>query len=114
MYLIEWLSHTMFKVCPKRCSVVQKSFKLRLGLPKGSLQDSTFKIFKKAGFNIEDRIRTYYKVEGELANVFRDFAETIKSETLSKILRDAVASENAYVEEQNIEGEKVTLAVEKV
>jgi ATP phosphoribosyltransferase len=25
---------------------------LKLGLPKGSLQDSTFKIFKKAGFNV--------------------------------------------------------------
>ena len=25
---------------------------LKLGLPKGSLQESTFKIFRKAGFNV--------------------------------------------------------------
>ncbi|MCF8011201.1 MAG: ATP phosphoribosyltransferase [Clostridiales bacterium] len=34
--------------------------KLRLGLPKGSLQDSTFQLFKKAGFNISVRNRSYF------------------------------------------------------
>lgn len=33
---------------------------LKLGLPKGSLQDSTFRLFKKAGFNITARERSYY------------------------------------------------------
>lgn len=33
---------------------------LRLGLPKGSLQESTFRIFKKAGFNISANERSYY------------------------------------------------------
>ncbi|MEI7641147.1 MAG: ATP phosphoribosyltransferase [bacterium] len=33
---------------------------LKLGLPKGSLQDSTFNIFKKAGFNIRSTNRSYY------------------------------------------------------
>jgi ATP phosphoribosyltransferase len=33
---------------------------LRLGLPKGSLQDSTFRLFKKAGFNISANDRSYY------------------------------------------------------
>ena len=33
---------------------------LRLGIPKGSLQESTLKIFKKAGFNITVRSRSYY------------------------------------------------------
>lgn len=32
---------------------------LRVGLPKGSLQDSTLKIFKKAGFNISIGPRSY-------------------------------------------------------
>ncbi len=36
------------------------SFKLKLGLPKGSLQESTFKIFKKAGFNISIGSRSYF------------------------------------------------------
>jgi len=34
--------------------------KLRLGLPKGSLQDSTFKIFAKAGFHINVSSRSYH------------------------------------------------------
>ena len=33
---------------------------LKLGLPKGSLQESTFNIFKKAGFNIKATSRSYY------------------------------------------------------
>jgi ATP phosphoribosyltransferase len=40
--------------------VAEKQFKLRLGLPKGSLQESTFKIFKKAGFNITVGSRSYF------------------------------------------------------
>jgi ATP phosphoribosyltransferase len=33
---------------------------LKLGLPKGSLQESTLKLFKKAGFNIHVSHRSYY------------------------------------------------------
>ena len=33
--------------------------KIRLGLPKGSLQESTFKLFKKAGFNVSCSSRSY-------------------------------------------------------
>ncbi|KAF1084462.1 ATP phosphoribosyltransferase [Sporotomaculum syntrophicum] len=33
---------------------------LRLGLPKGSLQESTFALFKKAGFNISVSSRSYF------------------------------------------------------
>jgi ATP phosphoribosyltransferase len=35
---------------------------LRLGLPKGSLQESTLKLFKKAGYNISVDARSYYPV----------------------------------------------------
>lgn len=35
---------------------------LKLGLPKGSLQESTFRLFKKAGFNISANERSYYPV----------------------------------------------------
>jgi ATP phosphoribosyltransferase len=33
---------------------------LRLGLPKGSLQESTLKLFKKAGYNVSVGARSYY------------------------------------------------------
>jgi ATP phosphoribosyltransferase len=34
--------------------------KLRLGLPKGSLQEKTFQLFKKAGYDIQVNSRSYY------------------------------------------------------
>lgn len=34
--------------------------KLKIGLPKGSLQDATFKLFKKAGFSISSSERSYF------------------------------------------------------
>lgn len=34
--------------------------KLRLGLPKGSLQEATFLLFKRAGFNISVNSRSYF------------------------------------------------------
>ncbi len=34
--------------------------KLRLGLPKGSLQEATFALFKRAGFNLTVNGRSYY------------------------------------------------------
>jgi ATP phosphoribosyltransferase len=40
--------------------MTEKNNKLKLGIPKGSLQESTVKIFKKAGFNININERSYY------------------------------------------------------
>ncbi len=34
--------------------------KLKLGLPKGSLQDATFKLFDKAGYRMQVNSRSYY------------------------------------------------------
>ncbi|MFA5148644.1 MAG: ATP phosphoribosyltransferase [Candidatus Omnitrophota bacterium] len=34
--------------------------KLKIGLPKGSLQEATFKLFKKAGFSISGSERSYF------------------------------------------------------
>ena len=34
--------------------------KLKLGLPKGSLQESTFKLFGKAGYRVQVSSRSYY------------------------------------------------------
>ncbi len=38
----------------------EAKFKLKLGLPKGSLQESTFKMFKKAGYNVSVSSRSYF------------------------------------------------------
>jgi ATP phosphoribosyltransferase len=39
---------------------MNKNKVLKLGLPKGSLQEATFKMFKKAGFNISVSERSYF------------------------------------------------------
>src|SRR5271169_1848014 len=41
-------------------AVVNAGQKLKLGLPKGSLQDATFKLFNKAGYRVQVSSRSYY------------------------------------------------------
>ena len=66
---------------------------------------------KKAGFNIEDRIRTFYQAEGELAEVFSAWGDYIKSETLTIDLESGPPPQDAYVETLNIDGQGVTLGL---
>ena len=64
----------------------EKPFKLRLGLPKGSLQESTFKIFKKAGFNITVGSRSYFPYidDPEIEPVL------IRAQEMSRYVEDGV------------------------
>ncbi|MEK6698883.1 MAG: ATP phosphoribosyltransferase [Nitrospirota bacterium] len=41
-------------------TISSASPRLKLGLPKGSLQDATFKLFAKAGFRVQVGSRSYY------------------------------------------------------
>ncbi len=66
---------------------------------------------KKAGFNIEDRITTCYQAQGELKQVFSKWGEYISAETLTTQLLEAPPVAGAYVEEFNLEGEQLVLAV---
>jgi isoleucyl-tRNA synthetase len=68
---------------------------------------------KKANFNIEDRINTYYQTDGELTAVFSHWADYIKAETLSEQLTAGEASAGAFSEEQKVDGQKVVLGVER-
>ena len=71
---------------------------------------------KKAGFNIEDRIRVYYQLGGEglLREVMTAWSAYISAETLAVELSAAQPPEGAYVEEHQVEGETVTFAVKQV
>ena len=62
------------------------SFKLKLGLPKGSLQDSTFNIFRKAGFNVSVDSRSYfpYMDDEEIDSVL------IRAQEMSRYVEDGV------------------------
>jgi ATP phosphoribosyltransferase len=43
-----------------RTLLLHKTMKLKLGLPKGSLQDATIQLFARAGFNIYASARSYF------------------------------------------------------
>ncbi len=68
---------------------------------------------KDAGFNIEDRITTYYQASGEMAQVLQTWSEYIKAETLSTELLDGEGDEGAYRETHQVDGETLALAVKR-
>lgn len=71
---------------------------------------------KKAGFNIEDRIITYYQVNSasdSLKAVLSTWASYLCAETLTVELVDGQPVEGAYVEEQQVEGETLLLGVKQ-
>ena len=66
---------------------------------------------KKADFNIEDRISTWYQASGDLAQVFAAWGSYIQAETLTTQLAAGTPGEGAFVEEQKIEGELVLIGI---
>jgi ATP phosphoribosyltransferase len=67
----------MSVMCPKM---------LRLGLPKGSLQQATFDLFRKAGYSISVRDRSYYPSvdDSELSIVL------LRAQEISRYVEDGV------------------------
>jgi len=68
---------------------------------------------KDAGFNIEDRITTYYQTSGEMAEVFQTWGDYIRTETLSTQLTASQPPSGAFVETHDIEGVSLTLGVKQ-
>ena len=68
---------------------------------------------KKAAFNIEDRISTWYQAEGDLAEVFTTWGAYIAAETLTTHLQSGPAPAGAYTETHDIDGQSILLAVQR-
>ncbi|MFZ5807692.1 MAG: isoleucine--tRNA ligase [Chloroflexota bacterium] len=68
---------------------------------------------KDAGFNIEDRITTYYQAEAELEAIFQTWGEYIKAETLTTTLVKGMPAEGSYQESHQIDGHTVLLGVKR-
>jgi isoleucyl-tRNA synthetase len=68
---------------------------------------------KNAGFEIADRIHTYYVAEGDLADVLQTWAGYFKSETLTIDLVAAPPPAEAYVEDHTLDGKTVKIGVVK-
>jgi isoleucyl-tRNA synthetase len=66
---------------------------------------------KNAGFNIEDRITTYYQAEGILLEVFETWGKYIKAETLSTRMVLETPPSEAYIESHKVDGLGLTLGL---
>ena len=69
---------------------------------------------KDAGFEITDRIVTYYRGPSEVVQVMRNHADYISQETLSEKLLDGDPEDGAKTKTQKVEGMEVTLGVRRV
>ena len=69
---------------------------------------------KEAGFEIDDRIETYYSGGAEVEAVFEAEGEYIAVETLSEDLRRGEPPEGAHVGEFDIDGRKLRLGLIRI
>jgi isoleucyl-tRNA synthetase len=69
---------------------------------------------KDAGFEIADRIKTYYRADAEIADVMRQHDAYISAETLSVALSDDAPEHGVHSETADIDGHEVTLSVVRV
>lgn len=67
---------------------------------------------KEAGFEVTDRVVVYAKDNQKIEKILEEHREEIKSEVLANDI--VTGSANGYVKEWNINGETVTMGVEKV
>jgi isoleucyl-tRNA synthetase len=68
---------------------------------------------KEAGFNIEDRITTWYLAENEMGDVMRAWGDYIRAETLSNELVAQAPPPDAYSENHTVDGASITLGVKR-
>jgi isoleucyl-tRNA synthetase len=68
---------------------------------------------KEAGFEISDRISTYYVASGELAQVFETWRDYLMAETLTTQLVAGEPPEGAYQEKMKVEGEELLVGVKR-
>ena len=72
-------------------------------------------IRRSAGFNIEDRIVTFYQASGPVRDIMNSprFEEYIRGETLSDALVEEIVPAGVYFETQELEGDTLTLGVQR-
>ena len=64
--------------------------KLRLGIPKGSLQDATIQLFARAGFNIYASSRSYFPVVDDQELVRAGFVMMLNHQSDLEVVGDAL------------------------
>ena len=67
---------------------------------------------KEAGFEVMDKIRVSYESQEKIQGIFKRFGVQLQGEVLAEQLTAGTLT--GYQKEWNINGEQVTLAVEKI
>jgi isoleucyl-tRNA synthetase len=68
---------------------------------------------REAGFDLADRITTWYTAPGDLDRVLTAHGDYVRAETLSTTLTPGAAPADAHSEQHDLEGLTVTLAVRR-
>lgn len=68
---------------------------------------------KEAGYNIEDRITTCWQAEAEMAQVFHNWSQYIRSETLTTELKNAQATPEMHQEKISIDGMEMLIGIQQ-
>jgi len=68
---------------------------------------------KEASFNVEDRILSYFQTESPLKEVFEEFSDYLKKETLSAALLPQLP-EKIFARTVEIDGHQVTIGLKKL
>jgi len=68
---------------------------------------------KAAGFEISDRIVITHGDSARLRDILATHGNYIREETLANEFIEGLAPENAYAEDQNLDGDTITLAVRR-
>ena len=66
---------------------------------------------REAGFNISDRITTYWQGDDDVRRVLAAHAEYVRGETLSLALEESDPPSEAHRSEQTVDGHQVVLGV---
>ncbi|HZP27288.1 MAG TPA: class I tRNA ligase family protein, partial [Dehalococcoidia bacterium] len=69
---------------------------------------------KAAGFEIADRIVTYFSGSDRLSQVLSEHGDYVRQETLSEELRSIDPPADAFTEEQKLDGQTMRLAVQRL
>jgi isoleucyl-tRNA synthetase len=69
---------------------------------------------RNAGFDIADRITTYYQGGEDIRRVMAGFGDYLRQETLSRELVEGEPPADAYQEEHTVDGQRVRLAVRRI
>jgi isoleucyl-tRNA synthetase len=69
---------------------------------------------KSAGFDIADRIVTYYQGDNDLRRIMGSFGDYVRQETLSEDLLEQSPPSEAYIESHKLDGSEATLGVRRV